>query len=55
MNKIIFTASIFLSAIFGYCLGLQQGNDVNPEANISFDRNERTQYLEEMKILTAEN
>lgn len=55
MNKIIFTVSIFLSAIFGYWLGEHQGNDVKPEANIPFDSNERAELLEKIKNLTAEN
>lgn len=55
MNKIIFTVSIFASAIFGYWLGEHQAIDVKPEANIAFDSDERAELLEKIKILTAEN
>lgn len=55
MNKIIFTASIFLSAIFGYWLGGHQSNDPKPEANIPFGSDERAELLEKINMLSAEN
>lgn len=55
MNKITFAISIFLSATLGYWLGGHQDNDVKPDANITFDSDERAKLLNKIKSLIAEN
>lgn len=55
MNKLIFTVSIFLSAMFGYWLGDHQHIDVAPESNVIFENDDKEKLLEKIKNLTTDN
>lgn len=55
MNKVIFTISIFVSAISGYWFGVNQSEDQKSEINSNLDSDERARLLEKIIFLTAEN